>query len=92
MSKALIQLCDRPDIPEDSKAFLGSKATDYMVHAQRLQGYEERMQIAADKGEKYVSPVPFNAPIPFGLKPGQTQYVDPLYKPSFRERVANKFK
>lgn len=88
----MLQICQRPDIPADSKAFLESKATDYMVHAQKLQGHEERKQDAAARGDKYVSPVPFNASIPFGLKPGQTQYVDPLYKPSFTERLANKFK
>ena len=92
VSKSLIQLCDYPDLPEDSRAFLSSKATDYMVHAQMLQGREERKQAAADKGEKYFSSVPFNAPIPFGLRPGQTQYVDPLYKPSFMEKMASKFK
>ena len=90
--RQLIQLCDRPDIPPDSKAFLESKATDYMVHAQKLQGYTERKQDAAIRGDSYVSPVPFNAAIPFGLRPGQTQYVDPLYKPSLLERVTNKFK
>lgn len=90
--KSLVLICDRPDIPSDSKDFLRAKATDYMVHAQKLQGYEERKQEAAAKGDKYASPVPFNAAIPFGLRPGQTQYVDPLYKPSFMERVANKFK